>query len=189
MSIMGNSLSTLLSSSSTPDTKARPGTAKPLAVADSERLEALSRVDAAEILAALGTSEQGFTAEAAEAALEKHGPNVLRLEEQKTILSELVGRAKNPLNALLFTLAIVSAFIGDQRAAVVIILMIILSVTLGFIQEHRSNQAAAKLRAMVRTTATVRRDGSDAKSPSSKSYRETSSFCPRGTRSPPTSGC
>ena len=123
-------------------------------------MEALSRVDAAEVLAALGSSEHGLTAEAAEGALEKHGPNILRLEDQKTILSEIAGRAKNPLNALLFTLAIVSAFIGDQRAAVVIILMILLSVTLGFIQEHRSNEAAAKLRAMVRTTATVRRQGS-----------------------------
>jgi Mg2+-importing ATPase len=110
-------------------------------------LEALSRVDAAEVLAALGSSEHGLTAGAAEAALEKHGPNTLRLEDRKTILGEIAGRAKNPLNALLFTLAIVSAFIGDQRAAIVIIiLMILLSVTLGFIQEHRSNQTAAKLR-------------------------------------------
>ena len=161
MSTAGNSTSTLLSRSSTPHTKAGPRTEKsPAEAADSKRLEALSRVDAAEVLAALGSSERGLTAEAAELVLEKHGPNVLRLEEQKTILSEIAGRAKNPLNALLFTLAIVSAFIGDQRAAIVIILMIILSVTLGFIQEHRSNQAAAKLRAMVRTTATVRRQGS-----------------------------
>jgi Mg2+-importing ATPase len=35
--------------------------------------------------------------------------------------------------------------------------MVVLSVTLGFIQEHRSNRAALRLRAMVRTTATVRR--------------------------------
>jgi Mg2+-importing ATPase len=166
MSTTGNSLSTLLSRSSSPDTKAGPRPAKsPAEAADSKRLEALSRVDAAEVLAALGSSEHGLTAEAAEAALEKHGPNVLRLEEQKTILGEIAGRAKNPLNALLFTLAIISAFIGDQRAAIVIILMILLSVTLGFIQEHRSNQAAAKLRAMVRTTATVRREGSDGEIP------------------------
>ena len=38
--------------------------------------------------------------------------------------------------------------------------MVLLSVSLAFVQEHRSNHAAAKLRAMVRTTATVlRRSG------------------------------
>jgi Mg2+-importing ATPase len=40
-----------------------------------------------------------------------------------------------------------------------IAVMVMLSISLGFIQEHRSNEAAAKLRAMVRTTATVRRRG------------------------------
>ena len=118
MSTVGNSLSTLLSRSSAPNTKAGPRTAKsPAEAADSKRLEALSRVDAVEVLAALSSSEHGLTAEAAEAALEKHGPNILRLEDRKTILGEIAGRAKNPLNALLFTLALISAFIGDQRAA------------------------------------------------------------------------
>ena len=38
-----------------------------------------------------------------------------------------------------------------------IAVMVLLSVSLAFAQEHRSNNAAAKLRAMVRTTATVLR--------------------------------
>ena len=37
--------------------------------------------------------------------------------------------------------------------------MVVLAILTGFIQEHRSNQAAAKLRAMVKTTATVMRRG------------------------------
>jgi magnesium-transporting ATPase (P-type) len=44
----------------------------------------------------------------------------------------------------------------------VITVMVVLSVTLAFVQEHRSNGAAARLRAMVRTTATVLRRGADA---------------------------
>jgi Mg2+-importing ATPase len=40
--------------------------------------------------------------------------------------------------------------------------MVLLSVTLAFVQEHRSNNAAARLRAMVHTTATVLRLGADA---------------------------
>jgi magnesium-transporting ATPase (P-type) len=63
----------------------------------------------------------------------------------------LWGRAKNPLNALLVSLATVSYFLGDIRAAIVIAIMVILAITTAFIQEHRSNNAAAKLRAIVKT--------------------------------------
>ena len=37
--------------------------------------------------------------------------------------------------------------------------MVILSIVTAFIQEHRSNQAAAKLRALVKSTASVKRPG------------------------------
>lgn len=37
--------------------------------------------------------------------------------------------------------------------------MVILSILTAFIQEHRSNKAAAKLRALVKTTASVKRHG------------------------------
>ena len=72
---------------------------------------------------------------------------------------EFLGRARNPLNFLLLGLAAVSWATGDVRAAIVIVAMVILSVTLAFVQEHRSNKAAAALRAMVHTTVSVRRDG------------------------------
>jgi Mg2+-importing ATPase len=39
--------------------------------------------------------------------------------------------------------------------------MVLLSVSLAFVQEHRSSNAAARLRAMVRTTATVLRRGAE----------------------------
>ena len=60
---------------------------------------------------------------------------------------------------LLLTLAAASYFIGDQRAAIVIAVMVLLSVSLGFFQEHRSTKAADALRRMVQTKATVRRQG------------------------------
>jgi Mg2+-importing ATPase len=63
----------------------------------------------------------------------------------------------NPLNALLLSLATVSVFLGDRRAAAMIVVMVMLSVGLGFVQEHRSNRAGDALRRIVRTTATVRR--------------------------------
>jgi Mg2+-importing ATPase len=47
---------------------------------------------------------------------------------------------------------------GDHVAAIIIFIMVVLSISLAFMQEHRSNKAAEKLRAMVHTTATVLRN-------------------------------
>ena len=72
------------------------------------------------------------------------------------------------MNALLLTLATTSYFLGDVRAAVVIAVMVILAITTAFVQEHRSNEAAAQLRAMVHTTASVRRIPSRSEDPFSE---------------------
>jgi Mg2+-importing ATPase len=93
--------------------------------------------------------------------LKRYGLNLVTRERRPTVLQELWSRTKNPLNALLLTLAIVSYFLGDIRAAIVIAFMVFLSVVTAFVQEHRSNEAAARLRAMVKTTASVRRDAND----------------------------
>ena len=120
-------------------------------------LATISRLQPREACAEMGSTPEGlFEAEAA-ARLRKFGPNLVARERKPTILEEIWNRARNPLNALLLTLAVVSYFLGDVRAAVVIATMVVLAVITAFIQEHRSNQAAARLRAMVHTTASVRR--------------------------------
>ena len=78
-------------------------------------------------------------------------------ERRRTIAQEIWRRANNPLNGLLLTLAVVSYFLGDVRAAIVIAVMVVLAISTAFIQEHRANEAAANLRATVKTTASVRR--------------------------------
>jgi P-type Mg2+ transporter len=120
-------------------------------------LFAISRLDADESCGRLGSSVHGITADEAAQRLKKFGLNLVTRERKPTILQEIWSRARNPLNALLLTLAGVSYFLGDVRAAVVIALMVVLAITTAFIQEHRSNEAAAQLRAMVKTTASVRR--------------------------------
>src|SRR5215469_17557717 len=114
------------------------------------------------LLSRMGTTPQGLTAEEAAARLRTVGPNLVAHDRRQSLLAELIGRARNPLNFLLLSLAAVSFFLGDRRAAAVITVMVLLSVSLAFVQEHRSNNAAARLRAMVRTTATVLRRGAEA---------------------------
>ena len=105
----------------------------------------------------LSSTAVGLTSRQVKARLRSAGPNQVARQTHHTILGELVGRSINPLNALLLALATASYFLGDQRAAIMIAVMVVLSISLGFIQEHRSNNAADKLRRMVLTTATVRR--------------------------------
>jgi Mg2+-importing ATPase len=126
-------------------------------VSETEEVLALSRLEPEQSCAHLGSDLVGLAVEEAARRLKIYGPNLVARERRPTILQELWGRGKNPLNALLLTLATVSYFLGDIRAAVVIAVMVVLAVTTAFVQEHRSNEAAARLRSMVRTTAAIKR--------------------------------
>ena len=107
--------------------------------------------------AKLGSSFVGLTPEELERRLKSFGLNLVTRERRPTIAQEIWRRANNPLNGLLLTLAVVSYFLGDVRAAIVIAVMVVLAISTAFFQEHRANEAAANLRAMVKTTASVRR--------------------------------
>src|SRR3974390_2588366 len=128
-------------------------------------LAAISRLSPDESCVQLESAPEGLPDAEADARIRTFGPNLVARERKPTILEEIWNRARNPLNALLLTLAAVSYFLGDVRAAVVIAAMVVLAITTAFIQEHRSNEAAARLRAMVHTTASVRRGPSPSNDP------------------------
>ena len=56
-------------------------------------------------------------------------------------------------------LATISYATGDLRPGTVMLLMVVLGVSLRFVQETKADTAAAKLKAMIKITATVVRDG------------------------------
>lgn len=113
----------------------------------------------AEALLRLGTTMAGLTKREASARLRSGGRNLVAGEAKTGVLHEIALRASNPLNGLLLLLAGASVMLGDVRAAVVIAVMVLLATATSFIQEHRSNAAASKLRALVKTTATTLRRG------------------------------
>ncbi len=117
----------------------------------------LCQLSASEACASLAVSPDGLSEEEAARRLRQYGPNRVAGERRATVLEEIWAVARNPLNALLLGLAVVSYFLGDVRAAIVIAVMVLLAVGTAFVQQHRSNRAAAELRAMVHTTASVRR--------------------------------
>ncbi|HET6377705.1 MAG TPA: magnesium-translocating P-type ATPase [Methylocella sp.] len=121
-----------------------------------------SRASLDVLWALVRSSPAGLDPGEAAARLKATGPNLIAQEGRPSIVRELWGRAKDPLNGLLLGLAIVSAWLGDVRAAAVIAVIVLLAILMAFVQEHRSSTAAAKLRAMVKTTASVKRKSASA---------------------------
>ncbi|MEI6077407.1 MAG: magnesium-translocating P-type ATPase [Verrucomicrobiota bacterium] len=118
-----------------------------------------ARKDIPEVLQQLGSSPNGLSEAEAEARLAKYGPNEVGQEKRHEWLHRLWTAIRNPLVVLLTVLATISYATGDVRAGTVMLLMVILGVTLRFVQETKADTAAAKLKAMIKVTATVVRDG------------------------------
>ena len=118
-----------------------------------------SRLDALDLLAKLGSSPQGLSENQVESLKETHGPNEVAQEVKHGWLWRLMVSLRNPLVVLLSALAAISYATGDVRAGTVMVLMVILGVMLKFIQETRADTAAAQLKAMIKVTATLIRDG------------------------------
>ncbi len=125
----------------------------------SELLLKAARADSAAVLEDLKSERKGLTQEEADRRLEDVGPNAVAKEEGNTRLALLGKALLNPLVVLLTVLATISFLTGDVRAAVVMGLMVVLGVSLRFVQEARADTAAKSLRAMIKVTATVLRDG------------------------------
>ena len=119
--------------------------------------------EAAEVLQQLGTSPTGLTGDEAAARLAQHGPNEVAQEKRHGWLDRLRTAALNPLVILLTVLAILTFATAESSSdyigGVVILAMVLLGLSLRFIQETKADNAAAKLKAMIKVTATVMRDG------------------------------
>ncbi len=118
-----------------------------------------ARKDGEELLQSLRTTAAGLTQAEAEERARTAGPNEVAQERRQGWFVRLLKIMRNPLVILLGTLSAVSFATGDARAGTVMAAMVVLSVTLRFVQEARADAAAAKLKAMIHVTATVLRDG------------------------------
>jgi Mg2+-importing ATPase len=118
-----------------------------------------ARKDGEPLLQSLRTTATGLSQVEAEGRARTTGPNVVAQERRQGWFVRLLKILRNPLVILLGILSGISFATGDVRAGSVMAGMVLLSVTLRFIQEARADSAAAKLKAMIHVTATVLRDG------------------------------
>jgi Mg2+-importing ATPase len=88
-----------------------------------------------------------------------YGPNALHPRRERALALQFLSRFRNPLIILLLAAATISAFTGDVASFVIIAVVVVLSVTLDFVQEYRAGRAAERLKQSVAFRATVVRSG------------------------------
>jgi len=124
-----------------------------------QKLVSVAHLAVQDVLQQQKSQLEGLTESEVSARLEQYGYNEVVKEKQLGLVLRLLGMLKDPLTILLIVLAIISIITHDIRAAVVILTMVVLGVTLRFVQESRADSAAEKLKEMVSTMATVIRAG------------------------------
>ncbi|WP_099459366.1 magnesium-translocating P-type ATPase [Flavisolibacter tropicus] len=118
-----------------------------------------------ELKTRMGFFREGLTTQEATKRLQQYGFNEIAKEKPLSALKRLWNHLKNPLVILLSVLGVVSWLTSDIRATIVIFVMVLLGIILRYFQEMRADKAAEKLKAMVSTHASVRRDNKDIEIP------------------------
>lgn len=131
------------------------GAASPISEPLSRDLMRAAKEDIPALLLRMHSGENGLTHEEARRRLQECGANEVEHEKPLSWPLHLWLCYKNPFNILLSVLALVSYLTADLQATTVITIMVLLSTTIRFVQEGRSNRSAERLKALVSNTVTV----------------------------------
>ncbi|HRS97209.1 MAG TPA: cation-transporting P-type ATPase, partial [Smithella sp.] len=132
------------------------------APSDAERrLIELCSVPLAEAMKILETSSRGLSGDEAQRRLDRFGPNELAHLQRKGFWADIFQRLKSPLVVQLLVIALISAFLGEFSASVIVGAMILLSVGLSYILDRRSSRAVDSLGKRVQSRTYVLRDGKE----------------------------
>ena len=121
-----------------------------------------------EVLKELKTSRDGLSQDEALKRLEKYGRNELVEERKAGPVKLFLSQFMDILIILLILAAVASYFVGDVLDSAVILFVVVVNATVGFIQEYRAERAMEKLKGLVSTEAVVVRDGETLRIPASE---------------------
>ena len=121
-----------------------------------------------EVLKELKTSRDGLSQDEASRRLEKYGKNELVKEKKAGPVKLFLSQFMDILIILLILAAVASYFVGDVLDSAVILFVVVVNATVGFIQEYRAERAMEKLKGLVSTEAVVIRDGETLRIPASE---------------------
>src|SRR5271169_5112397 len=101
----------------------------------------------------------GLSSPEAAERLARYGPNDPTPSKPRTALTELLLLFLNPLVIILLVASLVSFALRNTSDALIIALLVLLGVSINFVQTYKSHRAVERLREGVTPTATVLRDG------------------------------
>jgi Mg2+-importing ATPase len=103
--------------------------------------------------------DQGLSSTQAYEGLVQFGPN--RISDSHTIKAwkKYLLHFQNPLVLILIAASILSIAVGELANFIIILCIVLISVTLDFVQEYRANAAAEKLKQSMALHSSVMRDG------------------------------
>ena len=117
------------------------------------------------LLAQLQTRHDGLLSSEAAKRLEQFGQNVIHSGRKKTIALQFFSKFRNPLVIILLVASALSALTGDILSFFIISTIVLVTVTLDFVQEYRAGLAAEGLRQSVTVRVQVLRDGKSVEIP------------------------
>jgi Ca2+-transporting ATPase len=123
-------------------------------------------VPSGEVPSRLGVEPSvGLSSGKAAELLQQHGPNSLPAEAAVAGWRRFLDQYRSYMQIILLAAAIVSLAIKEWSTGVLLILITVLNAVVGLRQEGKAQSAMNALQAMVKATARVRRDGSEAEIP------------------------
>lgn len=116
----------------------------------------------------LNTSKQGLGVATAEQRQLQYGINELTEKKKISVIVLLLHQFKDVMIIVLMVAAGIAFAIGEVKDTIVILAIVILNATIGFLQEYRAEKAIAALKQMASHKATVRRGGKIIQLPASE---------------------
>src|SRR5512132_3069219 len=137
------------------------------AIAAEPQSKAWHSQSAEELLAQLGSSATGLSAQEAAQRLATKGPNKLKEGERISPLQIFLGQFKSLIIWILIVAGVVSGLLGEVVDCIAILAIVVLNAAIGFYQEFNAERSIAALKKMTAPRAKVRRDGRVTSTPAS----------------------
>ena len=111
------------------------------------------------VLEKLFTSTKGLNEEEAKFRFKEFGPNKIAVEKKVSKIKLFLNQFNNPIIYVLIAAAIVTFLIKEISDSMVIVVVLIINSTIGFIQEMKADDAMKALHKMAALKARIRRSG------------------------------
>lgn len=124
------------------------------------KLKQIAKTDPNQVLKDYDTNATtGLTQTQAQTRIQQDGPNQVATNKPLTWYQLLFRAFNDPFVYVLLGLIVVSVLTQDFEGATVMTIMVLLSVTIQFVQESRSQAASQALKKMIQNTTAITRDG------------------------------